>query len=585
MAEHKGVTRGKPADLDQQHRMKQQESQKPSGVFHAWDQRLLPLMETPFYPRMGTDAAIMAEIPVSAQRHEFIMRLQQTYGNQYVQRLLESVRAQAKLTVGNPNDIYEQEADRVADAVTRSINSPVQRQAAKEIEKTQMQEDEEEIQTKPLPSVQKQEGDEEVIQGKPLTQRQTEEEIQMQTSDSQFSSISENLQNGIRAEQGGGYPLSDNIRKPMEQSFGADFRGVRVHIDSIADKLNKQLSARAFTTGQDIFFREGEYSPGSENSHKLIAHELAHVIQQNGDGVSRTVAQGGAGSRLSTEMSSTIQRLKKDGNEVDIDKLSYDEAHKYLIMIHEKERAAKVGEKAHPNVEYSRYDYAMLRKKIREFEKEEATVKCAEGESKFLQPNQEVDFGMITSCMTITLSLSNGWKIVAHDALQARPSKGNAVKELQDRLTVFPEATVTKIRAYDSGANWTYDMKTKDEEGKEFEQKRLNHEGIGNGNVSKFTNNLNMWFRGSSDIEYTPLEANIRVGTTGELFGKDIQEAVSVFIGEQQTPWAQGCTNYKDLLDYLKRQFPNDGQIVEKLKYLLKTTSPGLKEYVRDIPE
>jgi len=68
----------------------------------------------------------------------------------------------------------------------------------------------------------------------------------------------------------------------MERSFGADFSGVRIHVDSESDTLNRSLHARAFTTGHDLFFRRGEYNPDSRGGQDLIAHELTHVIQQNG---------------------------------------------------------------------------------------------------------------------------------------------------------------------------------------------------------------------------------------------------------------------------------------------------------------
>lgn len=66
----------------------------------------------------------------------------------------------------------------------------------------------------------------------------------------------------------------------MEHAFGADLGGVRVHSGEGAHALNRSLQAKAFTTGQDIFFREGEYSPGSSGGQELIAHELTHVMQQ-----------------------------------------------------------------------------------------------------------------------------------------------------------------------------------------------------------------------------------------------------------------------------------------------------------------
>jgi Domain of unknown function (DUF4157) len=89
----------------------------------------------------------------------------------------------------------------------------------------------------------------------------------------------------INEARGGGATLDSGVRAQMESSFGADFTSVRIHDNSQADSLNRSLSARAFTTGTDIFFRQGEYQPGSSDGRRLLAHELTHVIQQNSDKV------------------------------------------------------------------------------------------------------------------------------------------------------------------------------------------------------------------------------------------------------------------------------------------------------------
>jgi hypothetical protein len=73
----------------------------------------------------------------------------------------------------------------------------------------------------------------------------------------------------------------------MEPRFGADFGGVRVHTGGEADQLNRQLNAQAFTHGQDIYMGAGKYDPASSDGKKLLAHELTHVVQQNGDTVRR----------------------------------------------------------------------------------------------------------------------------------------------------------------------------------------------------------------------------------------------------------------------------------------------------------
>ncbi|MGB7520387.1 MAG: DUF4157 domain-containing protein, partial [Spirulinaceae cyanobacterium] len=95
----------------------------------------------------------------------------------------------------------------------------------------------------------------------------------------------EDIESSIEQSRGNGQPLSDNIRGSMEESFGADFSGVNVHTDSQSDQINQSIQARAFTTGQDVFFRQGAYDPSSKDGQELIAHELTHVVQQNGGAV------------------------------------------------------------------------------------------------------------------------------------------------------------------------------------------------------------------------------------------------------------------------------------------------------------
>ena len=69
-------------------------------------------------------------------------------------------------------------------------------------------------------------------------------------------------------------------RRRSGESMGHDFSDVNIHRDSEADKLNKSVQAEAFTTGKDVFFREGKYDPVSNEGQKLLAHELTHVVQQ-----------------------------------------------------------------------------------------------------------------------------------------------------------------------------------------------------------------------------------------------------------------------------------------------------------------
>ncbi|AOY79962.2 DUF4157 domain-containing protein [Moorena producens JHB] len=142
----------------------------------------------------------------------------------------------------------------------------------------QLQSQEEEIQTKPI-ALQLQSQEEE-IQTKPiaLQLQSQEEEIQTKANPGQTPQVSSNLETKIQSRRGTGQPLPDSTRAFMEPRFGANFSGVRVHTDSSAVQMNKELGAQAFTHGRDIFYGAGK-SPGKNS---LTAHELTHTIQQTG---------------------------------------------------------------------------------------------------------------------------------------------------------------------------------------------------------------------------------------------------------------------------------------------------------------
>jgi len=164
---------------------------------------------------------------------------------------------QLKLRLGTIGDKCEQEADRVARWVVETISSSGH-------ESMQEQEDEEELEL------------EETLE--------VEEELRRKVASigpaAGGADVGLALESAIQRAQFGGVPLTDDVRQPMERAFGADFGSVRVHDDREADRLNRSLQARAFTTGQDIFFQQGEYNPGRLAGQELLAHELTHTIQQ-----------------------------------------------------------------------------------------------------------------------------------------------------------------------------------------------------------------------------------------------------------------------------------------------------------------
>jgi len=199
--------------------------------------------------------------------------LQRTAGNQAVSRLIRSRGLQAKLRIGQPGDMYEQEADRVADAVMRMPEMGVQWQVEPEEEK----EEEETLQSKPLanqitPLVQR--------QLEPVEEEEEEKQIQPKNNTGMAPQVTPGVTHDIHSFKGTGQPLPASERAFFEPRFRRDFSNVRVHNDMQAAHAARSISARAFTHGRDVVFGAGEYSSGTPSGRKLLAHELAHAVQQ-----------------------------------------------------------------------------------------------------------------------------------------------------------------------------------------------------------------------------------------------------------------------------------------------------------------
>ncbi|MEH2202445.1 eCIS core domain-containing protein [Nostoc sp.] len=191
-------------------------------------------------------------------------------------------RPQAKLTVGAPDDHYEQEADRVADRIMRMAKpesiglqdtqtlqtKPLAAAITPLVQREAMPEEEEELQTKLLNTSIQREILPEELQTKRSLQRSTNDSFQ--TGDS--------FESRLNSSESGGSPLPDAVRSFMEPRFGTDFSQVRVHTGTQAVQMNQDLNAQAFTHQQNIFFGAGK-SPGND---ALTAHELTHVVQQTG---------------------------------------------------------------------------------------------------------------------------------------------------------------------------------------------------------------------------------------------------------------------------------------------------------------
>jgi hypothetical protein len=169
---------------------------------------------------------------------------------------LPSVHLQPKLQVGSVDDPLEQEADAVADQVMRMPKDHFIHRKCAECEK----EEEKKLHRKP--------SDESSI---PFIQTKSEGNPTVHGS----------IANAITSSKGNGSPLDGDTQSFMSSRFGSDFHHVRIHTDNEAIQLSKDLNAKAFTVGSDIYFNEGQYQPNTAEGNKLMAHELTHVVQQN----------------------------------------------------------------------------------------------------------------------------------------------------------------------------------------------------------------------------------------------------------------------------------------------------------------
>ncbi|MCE7991876.1 MAG: DUF4157 domain-containing protein [Roseivirga sp.] len=194
-----------------------------------------------------------------------------------VQRTASSSKSiQRKLTIGQPNDKYEQEADQVAERVIgRSAES------VSAIPKTALNTGTPGP-VQPMPGIQR--TDQKKVQKGPFPHimgvRQQIARLKPETGKDPVAS--NDVSNGIQRAKGGGSPLPINTRSQMESGIGSDFGEVRIHNDSTAHKLSAKLNAQAFTHGNDIFFNKGKYNPETQTGQHLLAHELTHTVQQTG---------------------------------------------------------------------------------------------------------------------------------------------------------------------------------------------------------------------------------------------------------------------------------------------------------------
>ena len=200
---------------------------------------------------------------------------------------------QRKPTVGPANDSYEQEADRVADAVVNGKNGQVQSIPISTLQRKEETDGSQSLQSKFFTSDTKlqrqiEEEEEETLQLKAMdqqtVQRQSEEEEEeeeyMQPKMNGGQQVSNNFNTQLSTKSGTGKSLSSHTAQKMGRAIGADFSNVTVHTDKEAAEMSQTINARAFTHGNDIYFNQNQYDPHSKEGQRLLAHELTHTVQQ-----------------------------------------------------------------------------------------------------------------------------------------------------------------------------------------------------------------------------------------------------------------------------------------------------------------
>jgi hypothetical protein len=256
-----------------------------------------------------------------------------------IRNILRGPAVQAKLTISEPDDEYEREADRVADEVMRMPEDSVAGISAapegvqgmcEECEETEagavvrefVRAEQEEVESveshsrapgsapsvtlhsdrPPLAQTSRLQGaeledeetepadsqrrddpadDPDVVRYEAEADDAAERVVAMAEPDSRTRMGRWNGQGSRRGGGDGGDRMPEEVRQSMASRFGFDFGHVRIHTDGEAATLTRQLGARAFTRGHDIYFAAGTFDPASPEGERLLAHELAHVVQQS----------------------------------------------------------------------------------------------------------------------------------------------------------------------------------------------------------------------------------------------------------------------------------------------------------------
>lgn len=195
-------------------------------------------------------------------------------GNHTMLRQLATPKLQAKLTINQPGDVYEQEADRVAEQVMRMPEpSTLSSTALPNGDATGN------LQRKCACGGSGQSGECDEC-------RQNREALVQRRATQETGNV-DALQNVYEVLRSPGQSLDSATRGFFEIRFGHDFSDVRIHTDDKAAESAKAVNALAYTAGRNVVFASNQYAAGTHEGRRLLAHELTHVVQQADGGAYR----------------------------------------------------------------------------------------------------------------------------------------------------------------------------------------------------------------------------------------------------------------------------------------------------------
>ena len=172
---------------------------------------------------------------------------------------------QPKLTINQPNDAYEKEADAMADKVMRMEQPGVQ--------------------LKPLPISS--------VQRKCEHCEDEEKKMQRKEINGEEKAAGSYLESYVGGLSGGGQSLPNDVRNFYQPRFGYDFSNVKLHTGTVAAESAQSINALAYTSGNNVVFNEGQYSPNTDSGKRLLGHELTHVVQQGTNVSPKTIQKLG----------------------------------------------------------------------------------------------------------------------------------------------------------------------------------------------------------------------------------------------------------------------------------------------------